>query len=363
MLFERGAAELMRVLGSDSGAGCSAREGTRMRTGLAKRLLCKTLVAALACAAYPALAQVRDTSAQDTGFPSRPMRMIVTSEAGSAPDVLARLIGQKLNESLGQAVVIENRAGAGGVIGYEIASRAQADGYTMVMSTVAFVTTSTIYAKLPYDPLKSFAPIARVASSPYILVVSAQSPASSLKGLLELARSQKGKLNYGSPGNGTAQHLTTELLKIKTGIDIVHVPYKSGAAAVNAVLGGEAQLFFAGMPPALPHVKSGRLRALAVTTPKRSPAAPDVPTMAEAGLPGFDVDQWHAIIAPAGVSSWSVEKLNAHVIRTLASQEVKQALLASGAEANPSTPEELRALLRTEVAKWTEAARAAGLRP
>jgi tripartite-type tricarboxylate transporter receptor subunit TctC len=328
-----------------------------------KRFLSTGMVATLACAACPTFGQNRDASSPGMGFPSRPMRMIVTSEAGSAPDVLARLIGQKLNESLGQAVVVENRAGAGGVIGYEIASRAQPDGYTTVMSTVAFVTTSTIHAKLPYDPLKSFTPIARVASSPYILVVSAQSPASSLKGLLDLARSQKGKLNYGSPGNGTAQHLTTELLKVKTGIDVVHVPYKSGAAAVNAVLGGEAQLFFAGMPPALPHVKSGRLRALAVTTPQRSPAAPDVPTMAEAGLPGFDVDQWHAIIAPAGVPASTVEKLNAHVIRTLGSQEVKQALLASGAEPNPSGPEELRALLRSEVAKWTVAARAAGLRP
>ena len=226
-----------------------------------KRFLSTGMVATLACAACPTFGQNRDASSPGMGFPSRPMRMIVTSEAGSAPDVLARLIGQKLNESLGQAVVVENRAGAGGVIGYEIASRAQPDGYTTVMSTVAFVTTSTIHAKLPYDPLKSFTPIARVASSPYILVVSAQSPASSLKGLLDLARSQKGKLNYGSPGNGTAQHLTTELLKVKTGIDVVHVPYKSGAAAVNAVLGGEAQLFFAGMPPALPHVKSGRLRA------------------------------------------------------------------------------------------------------
>jgi len=328
-----------------------------------KRFLSTGMVATLACAACPTFGQNRDASSPGMGFPSRPMRMIVTSEAGSAPDVLARLIGQKLNESLGQAVVVENRAGAGGVIGYEIASRAQPDGYTTVMSTVAFVTTSTIHAKLPYDPLKSFTPIARVASSPYILVVSAQSPASSLKGLLDLARSQKGKLNYGSPGNGTAQHLTTELLKVKTGIDVVHVPYKSGAAAVNAVLGGEAQLFFAGMPPALPHVKSGRLRALAVTTPQRSPAAPDVPTMAEAGLPGFDVDQWHAIIAPAGVPASTVEKLNAHVIRTLGSQEVKHALLASGAEPNPSGPEELRALLRSEVAKWTVAARAAGLRP
>ncbi|MGZ8156842.1 MAG: tripartite tricarboxylate transporter substrate binding protein [Burkholderiales bacterium] len=318
------------------------------------------LLMALPCLATGLLSPVQEAYAQNV-FPSRPMRMIVTSEAGSAPDLLARLIGQKLNEALGQPVVVENRAGAGGVIGYEIASRAQPDGHTIVMSTVAFVTTSTIYDKLPYDPVKSFAPIARVASSPYILVVSPKLPATSLKGLIELARTEKNKLNYGSPGNGTAQHLTTELLKMKTGVDMVHVPYKSGAGAVNAVLSGEAQLFFAGMPPALPHVKSGRLRALAVTTAKRFSAVPEVPSLAEAGLPGLEVDQWHAIIAPVGVPGPIVEKLNAQVVRTVASPEIKQALFASGAEANPSTSEELRQLLRSEVVKWNQAARAAGL--
>jgi tripartite-type tricarboxylate transporter receptor subunit TctC len=296
-------------------------------------------------------------------FPARPLRMIVTSEAGSAPDILARVVGQKLNESLAQPVVVENRPGAGGVIGYEIASRAQPDGHTIVMATVAFATTAQIHEKLPYDPIRSFTPVARVASSPYILVVSSQSAATSVKGLIELARAQKTKLNYGSPGNGTAQHLTTELLKLATGIDMVHVPYKSGAAAVNAVLGGEAQVFFSGMPPAMPHVKSGRLRALAVTTPKRFPAVPEVPSMAEAGLPGFEVDQWHAIIAPAGVAATVVRSLNGHIVRIVGLPEIRQVLFASGAEANPSTPDELAHLLEAEVAKWQKAARAAGLKP
>ena len=289
--------------------------------------------------------------------------MIVTSEAGSAPDVLARVIGLKLNDALGQPVVVENRPGAGGVVGYEIASRAQPDGYTIVMSTVALVTTSTIHDKLPYHPVESFTPIARIASSPYVLVVSAKSPATTVKELIELARTEKGKLNYGSPGNGTAQHLTTELLKKRTGVDMVHVPYKSGAGAVNAVLAGEVQLFFAGLPPALPHVKTGRLRALAVTSPRRFSVMPNVATLGEAGLPGLEVDQWHAIIAPAKMPKPLVEKLNAEIVRTLDTGEIKQLLLASGAEANPSTPEELRQLLRSEVVKWNEAARAAGLRP
>jgi tripartite-type tricarboxylate transporter receptor subunit TctC len=302
-------------------------------------------------------------SGVDAAYPTRPIRMIVTSEAGSAPDVLARILGQQLNEAFGQQVVVDNRAGAGGVIGYEIASRAQPDGYTMVMATVALVTTSTIYSKLPYHPADSFTQIARFASVPYILVVSPQLGATSVKELIELARSQPGKLNYGSPGNGTAQHLTTELLKQQTGINMVHIPYKSGGAAVTAILTGEAQVFFAGLPPALPQIKAGRLRALAVTTPRRFSAVPEVPTMAEAGMPGFEVDQWHAIIGPAKIPRAIVDKLNAQIVRILGLPEIRKLLLINGAEANPSTPEELQKLMRSEVIKWTEGAKAAGMTP
>jgi tripartite-type tricarboxylate transporter receptor subunit TctC len=298
----------------------------------------------------------------DTGYPTRPVRMIVTSEAGSAPDVLARILGQRLGETLGQQVVVDNRAGAGGVIGYEIASRALPDGYTLVMSTVAFTTTYTVHAKLPYHPVDSFSPIARVASSPYILVVSPQLPAKSVKELIELARSRPGKLNYGSPGNGTAQHLTTELLKARTGTDMVHIPYKSGGSAVTAIMTGEAQLFFSGLPPALPQLKAGRLRGLAVTTATRSVIVPEVATMAEAGMPGFEVDQWHAIVGPAKMPARIVERLAAEIGGALAQPEVKKTLLASGAEANPSTPAELRQLIRGELDKWFKAAEAAGLK-
>jgi len=289
--------------------------------------------------------------------------MIVTSQAGSAPDVLARILGQQLNKAFGQQIVVDNRAGAGGVIGYGIAAKAQADGYTIVMATVALVTTSTIYSELPYHPADSFAPIARFASVPYILVVSPQLAATTVTELIELARSQPGKLNYGSPGNGTAQHLTTELLKQKTGINMVHIPYKSGGEAVNAILVGESQVFFAGLPPALPQIKAGRLRALAVTTPRRFPAVSEVPTMAEAGMPGFEVDQWHAIIGPAKISRAIVDKLNAQIVRILGLPEIKKLLLINGAEANPSTPEELQKLVRSEVVKWTAAAKAAGMTP
>ena len=327
-----------------------------MQTGI-PFIAALTAAGALAPAGY-ALAQ-KDTQAP---YPSKPVRMIVTSEAGSAPDVLARILGQRLGESLGQQFVVDNRAGAGGVIGYEIASRALPDGYTTVMSTVAFVTTYTVHSKLSYHPVDSFTPIARVASSPYVLVVPPQLPAKSVKELVELARSRPGKLNYGSPGNGTAQHLTTELLKARTGVDMVHIPYKSGGSAVNAILQGEAQLFFSGLPPALPQLKAGRLRALAVTINRRSTILPEVPTMAESGMPGFEVDQWHAVIGPAKISARIVDKLSAAIRDTLAQPEVRKILLANGGEANPSTPQELRQLLRDELVKWTRAAEAAGLK-
>lgn len=299
----------------------------------------------------------------DAQFPSRPVRLVVTSQAGSAPDVMARILAQHLSQMLGQQVVVDNRAGAGGVIGYEIVSKAQPDGHTIVMSTVALVTTSTIYSKMPYHPLDSFTQIARFASVPYILVVSQQLPAKSVKELIELARAQPGKLNYGTPGNGTAQHLMTELLKQQVGINLVNIPYKSGAGAVNAILAGEAHLFFAGLPAAVGQLKAGRLRALAVTTTRRFPTVPEVPTMEEAGLPGFEVDQWHAILGPAKIPGPRLKRLNDEIVRILRIPEVGKVLLANGAEANPSTPEELQKLLRAEIAKWTKAAQAAGMTP
>jgi len=320
------------------------------------------VLVAAACAFLTSPGTVLAQQKPESAFPTRPMRMIVTSQIGSAPDILARVLGQRLVEPLGQQVVVDNRAGAGGVIGYEIASRAQADGYTTVMSTVAFVTTFTVHKKLPYHPLKSFTPVARVASVAYILVVAPSLPVKSVKDLVEFARARPGKLNYGTPGPGTSQHLTTELIKIRTGIDMVHIPYKSGASAINGILGGEAQLFFAGLPPALPHIRAGRVRALAVTTARRSTIVPDVPTMAESGMPGIEVDQWHAIIGPAGIPNGIVNKLNAELVRVTNQADTKKILLANGAEANPSTPEELRQLLQTELVKWTKAAEAAGLK-
>jgi tripartite-type tricarboxylate transporter receptor subunit TctC len=336
---------------------------SHIRTDTQQRIMLSgAATLALACLQLALMGMAYGQKSVESTFPARPMRMIVTSQPGSAPDILARVLGQRLGESLGQQVVVDNRAGAGGVIGYETASRAQADGYTTVMSTVAFVTTFTVHKTLPYHPVDSFAPIARVASVPYILVVAPSLPVKSVKELVELAKSRPGKLNYGTPGPGTSQHLTTELIKVRTGIDMVHIPYKSGASAINGILGGEAQLFFAGLPPALPHVRSGRVRALAVTFARRSTIVPEVPTMAESGMPGIEVDQWHAIIGPAGIPQGVANKLNAELIKSLGQADTRKALLASGAEANPSSPEELRQLLRSELVKWTKAAEAAGLK-
>lgn len=293
-------------------------------------------------------------------YPVRPIRMIIASEAGSTQDVFARFLGEKLTEAWGQRVVIDNRAGAGGVIGYEIVSRAQPDGYTINMAAITLATTPSVVKNLPYHPVNSFTQIARFASAPYVVVVSSQLPATSVKELFELAKSRS--LNYGTPGNGSSQHLATELLKLTTGVSMTHIPYRGGPSMVAAILTGEAHVIFGGLMPSLSLIKAGRLRVLAVTAARRFPAFPDVPTMAEAaGVPGFELDNWSAVIGPAGIPKALAAKLNAEIVRILELPEVKERLLAMGAEANPSTPEEIHRYIRAEVAKWEKAAKAAGI--
>lgn len=295
-------------------------------------------------------------------YPVRPIRMIIASEAGSTQDVFARFLGEKLTEAWGQRMVVDNRAGAGGVIGYEIVSRSQPDGYTVNMAAITIATTPNVVKKLPYHPVNSFTQIARFASAPYVVVVSSQLPATSVKELFELARSRS--LNYGTPGNGSSQHLATELLKLTTGVSITHIPYRGGTSMVAAILSGEAHVIFGGLMPSLSMIKAGRLRVLAVTAARRFPALPDVPTMAEAaGVPGFELDNWSAVIGPAGIPKAVVAQLNAEIVRILGLPEIKERLLAMGAEASPSTPEEIHKYVRAEVAKWEKAAKAAGIEP
>jgi len=310
----------------------------------------KIIVTALATALLLGSA----ASAQGTGeaFPSRPITMLVGSEAGSAPDVLARLLQQDMREGLGQSLVVENRPGGGaGGIAASMLARARPDGYTVHLATVV-VAIAPAMGPQAVNPMTEFAAIGHVASVPLILVVNPSLNVKSVAEFIALAKTQPGKMNYGTPGVGSLQNLTTEMLKRVAGIDLVHVPYKSGGAAVNAVLANEAHMFFAGMPPALPHVQSGKLTALAVSTAKRSASAPNVLTVAEAGLLGFEADNWHALYAPAGTPAPVIAKLNAELNRVLNLPQTRERMLRVGAEPRPGTPEDLAQHTRIETEKW-----------
>jgi tripartite-type tricarboxylate transporter receptor subunit TctC len=296
-------------------------------------------------------------------YPTKPIRMVVAFAAGGAPDLVGRIVGQKLNEATGQPVIVDNRAGATGNIGAEIVAKSNPDGYTLFMATLSVAISPAFYKSLPFDPVKSFAPVGMVASVPLALVVHPALPARNVKELIEVARSRPGALNYASVGSGSPQHLSAELFKTTAGVNLVHVPYKGGAQMTTAVLSGEAHLSFAGLPPALPHVKAGRLRALAVSTAKRSASAPEVPTVMEAGLPGFEADNWNALLAPHGTPQAIVGRLNRELEKTLKESEIRSRLVQTGAEAAYSTPQELAARIKSETVKWGNVARAAGIQP
>lgn len=298
--------------------------------------------------------------AQD--YPIKPIRMVVPFPPGGATDILARILGQELNEGLGEPVVVDNRPGAGGNIGARLAAKAPTDGYTLFICAVGVTISPSIYSKLGYDPVKDFAPVALVASVPLVVVVHPPLPVNSIQELIGLAKSQPGKLNYASGGVGTSGHLATELFKSMTGVNMTHIPYKGGGPAVTAILGGETKVFFAGMPPALPHVKAGKLRPLGVTSVKRFPGLPDVPTAIEAGLAGFEADNWHGILVPTGTPRSVVRKLNAETVRALKRPEVKAAFGEAGAVPLASTPEQFAAYIRAEVKKWAKVVKDAQIR-
>jgi len=295
-------------------------------------------------------------------FPNKPIRLVVGFAPGGAPDIIGRLVGTKLGARLGQQIVVDNRPGATGNIGAEIVARSSPDGYTLFMATVSVAISPSFYKSLPFDPVKSFTPVSRVAIVPLLVVVHPSLPVHSIKELIALAKSKPGGLNYASVGTGSPQHLSGELFKATAGVNLVHVPYKGGGPATAAILSGESHLFFAGMPPALPHAKAGRLRALAVSTAKRSPSAPEVPTVAEAGLPGFEADNWHGILAPRGAPQTVIEKLNREVVAVLAQKEIQSQLVKAGAEGVSSAPGEFAQFIRAEAAKWAKVAREAGVR-
>lgn len=295
-------------------------------------------------------------------FPSKPIRILVGFAPGGAPDILARIVARKLSDGLGQTVIVENRAGASGNIAAQAVAKGEPDGHTLLMATVAVAISPSYQPSLGYSPVRDFEPVGMVASVPLILVVRPELGTNSVKDLIGLAKGNPDKLNYASVGPGSPQHFSGELFQLLGGVRVTHIPYKGGGPATQAVLAGETSMFFAGMPPAMPHIKAGKLKALAVTSAKRSSAAPEVPTMQEAGLAGFEADNWHALYATKGTPAAVIARLNAELQRILSSADVKEQMLAQGAEAWPSTSQAAREYLASEVDKWTKVVKTAGLK-
>jgi len=292
------------------------------------------------------------------------LRLIVPFPPGGSPDILARAIAAKLGPDLGRTVVIDNRPGAGGSLGAAEAARAEADGNTLLMGHVGTLAVApALYPKLPYDPLKSFVPVASVARVPNVLVVNAGSSFRTLAELIARARAQPGVMTYASGGNGSAAHITFEYLKLEAGFPALHIPYRGTAPAVTDLLGGQVDALFTGAPAVLPHVRSGRLRALAVSGPRRLPTLPDAPTVAESGHPGFDADQWYGIVAPAGTPAALVASLNAAINNALQTPAVVQQLAAEGAIATPDSPKAFRELIEREIPRWAAVVKAGNVKP
>src|SRR5262245_6060116 len=300
---------------------------------------------------------VSAAAAQD--YPAKPIKLIVPFPPGGGTDISARTLANRLSESAKWTFVVENKPGAGGNLGVEQAVRAPADGYTLVIGqTSNLAINPALYSKLPYDPLKDLAPIALVVSAPVVLVVASDSKFRSLADLLAAAKSAP--VTYASPGNGTVSHLSGELLQRASGAKLTHVPYKGAAQAMTDTLGGQVQSFMSSVPSALAHVKSGRLRALAVTSAKRSPELPAVPTVAESGYPGFEANTWYGLLAPAGTPAPVISRLNAEVNRALATPEVRQKLASEGGETLGGSPAQFAAFLAAEHAKWGRVVRESG---
>ena len=315
------------------------------------RHLASTLL--LACLPFAAAAQAGS-------FPNKPIRIVVPFPPGGATDAAARLVAVKMGEHWGQPVVVDNRAGAGGNVGSDLVAKAPADGYTLVMGvTGSHAINTSLYSKLPYDPVADFVAISQVAVVPNVLVVHPSVPAKNLAELVALAKKEPGKLNYASLGNGTAAHLGMEMLKSEAGVDIAHVPYKGSAPAVSDLLAGQVQMMVDGLPSALPHVKAGKLRAIALTSLRRAPSLPDLPTIAET-YPGFYADAWSGLFAPKGTPQPVVDKLSAEVQRILKLPEVREKLTALGAEPVGSTQAEFTAHVKREIDKWAKVVKTSG---
>ena len=294
----------------------------------------------------------------------RPVRLLVTSPPGGANDTQARVLGAKLGELLGQAVVIDNRAGGSGMIAAEIVARSAPDGYTLLAGTNStFAVNPSLFPRVPYDTLRDFAPVAVTVMTPHVLLAHPSLPAATVKDLIALAKSRPGQLNYASSGNGSAFHLGMELLKATAGVDIVHVPFKGSALSANAMIAGEVQMMLVGLPTGMPLAKSGRARALAVATPARSALAPELPTIAEAGVPGYGYQSWFGVAAPAGTPQSVIARLHEGLTRPLGQAEVRERLAVLGYEVIATTPREMAAKIRADTLTWAKVIRDSGARP
>jgi tripartite-type tricarboxylate transporter receptor subunit TctC len=330
---------------------------TSTRTVL--RAACAAVTVAM-LGVLPAPAHAADAPA---AFPSKPVRLIVPFPPGGSTDILARAVGQKLSESWGQPVVIDNRPGAGGIIGMELGAKSAPDGYTLVMGHVGTLAANpALYKSLPYDPLRDFAPITLIAMVPNVLVVGPAVSSRTVAELVALAKSKPGALDYGSGGNGSAAHLATEYFKLKAGLDLQHIPYKGTAPALADLLGGQIALMITGLPPVLPHVKSGKLRILGVASARRLKQFPENPTIAESGVPDYEATQWYGILAPAQTPKDVVARMNRDIVKTLKEPTVTEKLASEGADPVGNSPEQFASFIKSEIDLWGRVIRATGAR-
>ena len=319
-----------------------------------------SLRAAVSLSAALAVSALHAAAAAEA-YPAKPVRFVVAFPPGGGTDIIARSIAQKLSERLAQQVVVDNRPGAGGNIGTDIVAKSAPDGHTLLMGSAGpLAINASLFGKMPFDPIRDLAPVTLAASTPNVLVVHPSLRAATIEELIALAKARPGEINFASSGHGTPAHLAGELFNSMARVKMVHVPYKGAAPALADLLGGQVQLMFSTMPPALPHVKDGRLRALAVTSAKRSPAMPELPTVDEIALPGFEANTWHGVVAPAGTPTAIIARLNREIVSILHLPEVVERLSAQGAEPVGSTPEEFAAYIRSETVKWAKVVRESG---
>ena len=324
-----------------------------------KRLKALTMIALGIAVGSQAFAQTAG-NVSAASFPDKPLKIVVTFTSGGAPDILARIIGERLTAAWGQPVIVDNKPGAGGNVGADFVAKAAPDGYTLVVGTVGTHSINpALYSKMPYDAVKDFTPITLIATTPNMLVINNDVPAKNLKDFIALGK-KEGKMTFASSGSGTSIHVSGELFKTMTGIDMVHIPYKGRATAIPDVLGGRVTMMFDNMPSSLSLVREGKLRALGVTSSTRSPATPDIPTIAEAGLPGFDAVSWFALFAPANTPKPIIDKLQTEVRRILKTPDVTKKLADNGLDPVGGTPEELAAYQKSEIIKWAKVVKDSG---